>query len=138
MKRVSIALLCLLILASCKKTKFSPEGPTDVRIKNLTDQTFYDVIYKTSENDEDVDTIAMLGAGQTSDYIRFKKAYPKLQLSARINIGGMVSTYSTGPVSFTYMQYMGQDRLTYGIYVVSQATKKLDMEVSVDEPIVLK
>lgn len=138
MKRVSIALLCLLILASCKKTKFSPEGPTDVRIKNLTDQTFYDVIYKTSENDEDVDTIAMLGVGQTSDYIRFKKAYPKLQLSARINIGGTVSTYSTGPVSFTYMQYMGQDRLTYGIYVVSQATKKLDMEVSVDEPIVLK
>jgi hypothetical protein len=138
MKRVAVALFCLLVLASCKKTKFSPEGPTDVRIKNLTDQTFYDVIYKTSENDEDVDTIAVLGAGQTSEYIRFKKAYPKLQISARINIGGTVSTYSNGTVSFTYMQYMGQDRLTYGIYVVSEVTKKLDMQVSVDEPLVLK
>jgi hypothetical protein len=138
MKRIALILFCFLLVTSCKKTEFSPEGPTDVRIENLTTLPFTNVIYKTSENDEDVDTIATIGAGKTSDYVRFKKAYPKVQLSAMVNVNGTISTYSTGAVNFTYMQYIGQDKITFKVFIENEAAKKLAVTVVVEEPLVLK
>ena len=41
---------CFYQLLACKKKEFSPEGPTDVRIRNISDLTFEEVIVKTSEN----------------------------------------------------------------------------------------
>jgi hypothetical protein len=138
MKRITLILFCLLLVTSCKKTKFSPEGPTDVRIENLTTVPFTNVIYKTSENEKDVDTIPSIGAGKTSEYVRFTKAYPKLQLSAMINVSGTIATYSTGPVSFTYMQYIGQDRITFKVFIENESTKKLGMTLVIEEPLTLK
>lgn len=136
MKKLTVALLCLLALISCKKTEFSPKGPSEVRIENQTIRAFYDVIYRTSEEDMDVDTIAYIGPQQITNYVRFSKAFPKLDVKLKMYKNGVLTTYSTGTVDFTYMQYMGQDRLTYKISVDSE--DKLVMSVVVEEPLVVK
>lgn len=139
MKKLILVSLLVLSVLSCKKKEFSPEGPTDVRIRNISDMTFGEVIISTSEKDEDVDTIGNISSGSVSDYFRFKKAYPKAEISAIINIGGSPVTFSTGAVSYTYMQYIGQDRITYEVYISSVPNRELSISnVIPDEPLVLK
>ncbi|HUX57623.1 MAG TPA: hypothetical protein VMV77_11670 [Bacteroidales bacterium] len=139
MKKILIISLTVLALFACKKTEFSPEGPTDVRIRNISDATFNEVIMKTSEKEEDVDTIGTISANSLSDYFRFEKAYPKAEITAEINIGGVVSTYSTGSVDFTYMQYIGQDRITYEVWISNPSKKELSISnVIVEEPLILE
>jgi hypothetical protein len=139
MKKILIISLILLSVLACKKKHFSPEGPTDVRIRNLSDQTFTQVIVSTSEKPEDIDTIANIASGAVSDYLRFKKAYPKAQISAKINIGGSLVSFTTGPVDYTYMQYIGQDRITFEVYISNQTTHELTINnIIEEEPLVLK
>jgi hypothetical protein len=139
MKKLLFITFTILVIFACKKTEFSPEGPTDVRIKNLSAETFSEVIIKTSEKDEDIDTIDIINASSISDYFRFMKAYPKAQISAKIDIDGTVSTYSTGPVDFTYMQYIGQDRITFEVWISNPSNKELAIyNVIIEEPLVLK
>jgi hypothetical protein len=139
MKKIFIIVLVLLAVLACKKKHFSPEGPTDVRIRNLSDQIFSQVILSTSEKPEDVDTIASIGSGLVSEYYRFKKAYPKAQISAKINIGGSLITFTTAPVDYTYMQYIGQDRITFEVYISNPTTHELTINnVIEEEPLVLK
>jgi len=139
MKKIIIVSLWLLTILSCKKKEFSPEGPTDVRIRNISDMTFGEVIVSTSEKPEDVDTIANIPSGSVSDYIRYKKAYPKAEITAKINIGGSPVTFSTGAVSYTYMQYIGQDRITYEVYISDLNNHELKISnVILDEQLVLK
>ena len=57
MKKLVTVFLILLSLLACKKKEFSPEGPTDVRIRNISDLTFEEVIVKTSENPKYIDTL---------------------------------------------------------------------------------
>lgn len=122
----------LILVIACKKTKFSPEGPTDVRVKNLSDMAFNEVIVNTSGG---IDTLGDIRPGNSSDYYRFEKAYPKAEISAKIN----GDVYSTGPVNITYMQYLGQDKITYEVYILSMANKQLKINnVIHDEPLVLK
>src|SRR5674536_213344 len=85
MKKLIIISLFLLSVLACKKKEFSPEGPTDVRIRNLSDQTFEEVIVSTSEKSEDIDTLGNIAKNSISDYFRFTKAYPKAEISAKIN-----------------------------------------------------
>ena len=139
MKRLLQISIIILAVFACKKTEFSPEGPTDVRIRNLSDVVFNEVIIKTSEYEEDVDTIANINAGSESEYFRFKKAYPKAEITAKINIGGTISTFSTGSVNFTYLTYIGQDKITFEVYISNAETKELTINnVVLDEPLVLK
>jgi hypothetical protein len=139
MKKIIIIALVLLTVLSCKKKHFSPEGPTDVRIRNLSDQIFTQVIVSTSEKPADVDTIANIGSGLVSDYYRFTKAYPKAQISAKINIGGSLTTFTTAPVDYTYMQYIGRDRITFEVYISNPTTHELTINnVIEEEPLVLK
>lgn len=139
MKKILLASLIIFALFSCKKTEFSPEGPTDVRIKNISDVNFADVIITSSENEEDVDTVALINANSTSEYMRFTKAYPKAEISAKVNIGGTISTFSTGAVDFTYMQYIGQDRITFEVWISDAPNKKLEIyNVVIEEPLILK
>jgi hypothetical protein len=139
MKKLIIIFLLLLLVLACKKKEFSPEGPTDVRIRNLSDLTFENVIVSTSEKPEDVDTIANIAHGSTSDYFRFTKAYPKAEISATINISGSLVKFSTGTVNYTYMQYIGQDRITYEVYISDLNNRELTISnVIPDEPLVLK
>ncbi|HEX2969768.1 MAG TPA: hypothetical protein VHO46_11765 [Bacteroidales bacterium] len=139
MKRLLLLSALILLIASCKKTEFSPEGPTDIRIRNLSDQPFTDVIIKTSEYEEDVDTIASLPAGGTSEYLRFKKAYPKATISAKVNINGSVITVSTGTEDFTYLNYLSTQRVTFEVYIPDLTAGKLEIsKVIPEEELVLK
>ncbi|HKK42475.1 MAG TPA: hypothetical protein VJ963_08710 [Bacteroidales bacterium] len=124
MKKILLFSAILILVIACKKTEYSPEGPTDIRIRNLSDLTFTNVVLSTSEYPEDVDTISAILHGSESDYYRFKKAYPKAEISATIDIDGSPVVFSTGPVDYTYMQYIGQDMITYEVYI-SDMTKRV-------------
>jgi hypothetical protein len=139
MKKIILISIILLAVIACKKTHISPEGPTDVRIRNLSDLTFTEMIISTSENAGDTINIGNITSGSVSEYFRFTKAYPKAEISAKINIGGSLVTFSTGPVDYTYMQYMGQDRITYEVYISNPSNHVLTINnVIMDEPLTLK
>lgn len=139
MKKLLVISLMLLSLLACKKQKFSPEGPTDVRIRNLSDLTFEQVIVSASEKTGDIDTLGTIANSATSDYFRFQKAYPKAEISAKINIGGSLVTFTTGPVNYTYLTYIGRDRITFEVYISNMDTRTLTINnVILDEALVLK
>lgn len=139
MKRLLIISLTILALISCKKKEFTPEGPTDVRIRNITNMTFTDVILRTSDEEEDIDTLGTINGNSESDYFRFTKAFPKAEISAKVDIGGTISTYSTGAVDFTYLQYLGPDKITYEVWIKDPDKKLLEIfNVIHEEPLVLK
>jgi hypothetical protein len=139
MKRLIIISLLFLTVIACKKKELSPEGPTDIRIRNLSTLTFEDVIVSTSEKAGDIDTIGNVANNSVSDYFRFSKAYPKAEISAKINIGGSVVTFSTGVVSYTYLTYIGRDRVTYEVYISDMNNRVLSINnVILEEPLVLK
>lgn len=132
MKRFIIIILVLLSVVACKKQKFEPEGPTDVRVQNLSSQTFNELTVNTSGGIQVFGTVI---PGAYSVYLRFEKAYPKAEISAKIN--GVL--YTTGPVDVTYMQYLGQDQITYYVNIPTGVSNKLEIQdVTHDAPIVLK
>jgi hypothetical protein len=106
MKKSIIFSLILLSAVACKKTKFSPEGPTDIRVKNDSDVLFTEVIVNTSVG---IDTLGDINPGEFSEYYRFDKAFPKAEITAQIN--GQL--YSTGAVNYNGMTYIGQAKITY-------------------------
>jgi hypothetical protein len=139
MKKTILLLFILIALCACKKKHFSPEGPTDVRIRNISDLSFSDVIVSTSEKAGDTIAFGSITSGSESGYSRFKKAYPKAEISAKINIGGSMVTFSTGSVDYTYMQYIGQDRITYEVDISDMTRKELKIiNVIIEEPLILK
>jgi hypothetical protein len=139
MKNFITVLLILAALFSCKKTEWAPEGPTDVRVRNLqSDLSFTDVIIKTAGGRDTTGNIRNLGSaasGETTDYQRVEFAYPKAEISAMIN--GL--EFSTGEFLSTYMQYIGQHRITYEVYISNMDNRVLKINnVVYDEPLVLK
>ncbi len=132
MKKYLIILFFLFAVTACKKTEFEPEGPTDVRISNITDVTFNEVVVKIKDESFTVGDIAK---GGVSEYSRFQTAFPKAEISAKI--GGV--SYSTGTVDYTYLQYLGQVRITYEVWISDPQNKKLEIhDVIYEEPLVLK
>jgi hypothetical protein len=134
MKKYFFFVLIVLSAAACKKTEFSPEGPTDVRIRNLTTFALYDLTI-------DIDTIVKYGdlnPQSVTDYIRFPKAYPKATISAKINRNGTLETVSTEKFDYTYMQFMGQMKITYEIYMPQTDKNVFEVEVIPEEPLVLE
>lgn len=132
MKKLFYLVLIAVAVVSCKKTEFEPKGPTDVRVRNISDQTFNELIVKI---DDEVDTLGNITAGNASEYHRFATAYPYAEISARIN--GVL--FSTGPVDNTYSHYMGLMKITYVVYIDSWDKKKLVIDkTSLDEALVLK
>lgn len=122
MKRTILLIFIVLAVVSCKKTPIEPEGPTDVRIFNNTDLTFDNVTVNTSGGEFNFGTVA---PHQYSGYHRYEKAYPKADIS--LTISGV--EYSTPQQDYTYMQYMGLMKITYRIFIRSQALKELDTDV---------
>ena len=138
MKKIIIISFILLAVLACKKKHFSPEGPTDVRIRNISDQVFSEVVVSTSENAGDTIALGNIPSGSVSEYSRFKKAYPKAEISAKINIGGTLVKFSTGVVDYTYMQYIGQDRITYEVILDTDNHVLTISNVIMEEPLTLK
>ena len=138
MKKIIVISFILLAVLGCKKKHFSPEGPTDVRIRNIFDQAFSEVVVSTSENAGDTIALGNIPSGSVSEYSRFKKAYPKAEISAKINIGGTLVKFSTGAVDYTYMQYIGQDRITYEVILDTNNHVLTISNVIMEEPLTLK
>ena len=93
----------------------------------------------TSEYPEDVDTLGTILPGNESDYYRFRKAYPKAEISATIDIDGSPVLFSTGPVDYTYMQYIGQDMIKYEVYISNFNNRVLAINnVVLEAPLKLK
>jgi hypothetical protein len=129
MKKSFLLILYIFIAIACKKEKFSPEGPTDVRVANLSDSLFTEVIVNTSGG---IDTLGNINSGALSEYYRFDKAFPKAEISARIN--GIL--YSTGAVDYNGMTYIGQAKITYEVKISNPATKTLEiLNCSLDAPL---
>jgi hypothetical protein len=122
MRKFIIISIIILSVVACKKTKFSPEGPTDIRVSNLSSLPFTQVKVNIS------DTIKLMGnvpAAGNSEYIRFPKAYPKAEISAYVND----QLYSTGTVNYTGLTYIGQAKITYEVWISDLTNKKLEMRV---------
>lgn len=126
MKNLILVSVIVLSIFACKKTEYSPEGPTDVRIRNLSDQTFSKVIVSTSEYTEDIDTLETVDKYATSGYLRFKKAYPKAEITATVN--GQV--FTTGPVNYNSgITFIGQAKITYEVWISDYNKRKLELKV---------
>jgi hypothetical protein len=136
MKKLLLLTAVILLAVACKKKEFAPEGPTDIRIRNNSSQAFNEVILKTSEYEEDVFTFASIAGGATSDYHRFKKAYPKAEISLKVNIGGSLTSLTTGKVDYTYMQYLSTQKVTMVVDIINNAPKIIN--VIPEEELVLK
>lgn len=125
MKKFFFILLILITAVACKKTKFEPEGPTDVRVRNMQGaEVFSDVVINTAGVRDTVGNVKLLGTinpGEVSPYKRVKIAFSKAEITAKIN----GETFSTGPVNSTYMDYKGQMKITYEVYISNMTNKVL-------------
>jgi hypothetical protein len=129
MKKLLFISIIIVTLIACKKTKFSPEGPTDVRVKNLSTASFTEVIVNTSGG---IDTLGNIAAGGFSDYSRFDKAFNIAEISAKIN----GTLYSTGAVNYNGLTYIGQAKITYEVFILDDTNKKLKISnCSLDAPL---
>ncbi len=68
-----------------------------------------------------VKKLGTINPGEVSEYQRVKIAFPKAEITAKIN----GETFSTGPVNSTYMDYIGQMRITYEVYISNMTNKVL-------------
>lgn len=130
MKKLIIISIIILSVVACKKTTYSPEGPTDVRVKNLSTLPFTEVRVTI---DDSTKSMGDIPAGGFSGYIEFHKAFPKAEISARI--GGEL--YTTGVVNTgktTTMTYIGQAKITYEVFIPS-ANKLEISNCSLDAPL---
>ena len=129
MKKVIYISVLAVVFFACKKLEYSPEGPTDVRIENLSAQTWYEVIVNTSGG---IDTFDIINAHDTSGYLRFEKAFPRAYVSAMIN----GEKYATDSVDYTGLTYIGQAKITYQVNILSVPDKKLKVnKVILDAPL---
>jgi len=129
MKKLAVLFVLIAIVTSCKKERLTAKGPTDVRVKNLTDQTFVNVTVDTGDEEQIIGTIE---SGAVSSYFRFETAFPKAEINAMIN--GI--QYSTGTPDNTYETYIGPDMITYEVYISNDAARELKISnVVLDGPI---
>ena len=133
MRKFIFISIIIVSFISCKKTQFSPEGPTDVRVKNVSiaDTTFLQVIVNTSKEGVS-DTLGNISPGGFSDYSLFDKAFPKAEISARFN--GLI--FTTGVVDYNGMTYIGQAKITYEVRISDYTNRKLKIiNCSLDAPL---
>ncbi len=123
MKNVLLILLILLFVAGtgCKKVENTPEGPADIRIKNLSDMAFEEFTIDTSGGEH---TYGPLAAKGTSEYKRFEKAYRIAEINAIID----GETFSTGTVNYNYEVVLGQGKFTYEVYIQNLDNRVLAIE----------
>ncbi|MDX2444615.1 MAG: hypothetical protein QNK30_12525 [Bacteroidales bacterium] len=127
MKDSSLAALAafflLISVSSCRKEL----GPTDLRIKNVSDYDLTNVEVNTSEGIQNYGTITV---GQSTDYKRFDKAYRQAQIELYIEN----EKYTFIPVAYTYEVPLGQGKFTYELSA-DTTKKELTIHVTADAPL---
>ena len=117
MKKLILFLTILAIAVACKKVERTSIGPTDIRIRNSSPAIMSELTVETGGGTYNYGT---LNPDALSAYNRFEKAYVKANISAMIN----GQKYKTDTAIYTYMQFLGPDKVTYWI-TSNDAQKKL-------------
>ena len=128
MKNLILILIIPALIAGfgCKKAEKSPEGPADIRIKNLSDMAFEEFSVDTSGGEH---SWGALAAGGTSEYKRYEKAYRVAEITAVIN----GETFSTGTVNYNYEVVLGQGKFSYEVYIQNFDNKVLAIQRVIPE-----
>jgi hypothetical protein len=115
MKRLLVISLLILTIVACKKTKYEPEGPTDVRVKNISNIAFTEVRVNISDS---IKLMGDIGISGYSEYMRFHKAFVVAEINAKVS--GQL--FSTGIADYTGKTYQGQVKLTYEVWIDNYTT----------------
>ncbi len=120
-------MLTAIVLTSCKKTEYSPDGPTDIRIHNLSSLTYDSVVVinTLSESNE----YGTVNPGAQTEYKRFEKAYPREQVNMYID-----SVSYEFPPDDSIRVLLQQGKFTYQLDVDTVA-KTISIHVIADAPL---
>ena len=129
MNKITILSLVLtaIVLTSCKKTEYTPDGPTDIRIHNVSSLTYDSVVVinTLSESNE----YGTVNPGAQTEYKRFEKAYPREQVNMYID-----SVSYEFPPDDSIRVLLQQGKFTYQLDVDTVA-KTLSIHVIADAPL---
>lgn len=129
----SIALPFILLLAvmtiGCGDKEYDRDkGPSDIRIENMSSETYDSIIVNTSGGEN---SYGSLDTGMESEYKRFEIAYPEADISLYV---GSVK-YSYGPINYTYLAWLGKGKFTYQVDLADTVTHTLSIHVIADAPL---
>lgn len=122
---VGTGIFVLLFLFSCKK---SPDGPTDIRIRNKSGVVYKNVNVDTSGGEHNYGDV---NPGGETEYYRFDIAYREAHITLHINN----VQYEFIPVDYTYEVPLGQGKFTYELSVADTAEHLLAIHVIADAPL---
>ncbi|MCA1755885.1 MAG: hypothetical protein LC649_00270 [Bacteroidales bacterium] len=129
MKRVFPALFAaLLIFHGCTREKQTPDGPTDIRVRNITEADFLSVTVNTGEEEYLFGDVA---AHSETGYYRFEIAYPDAEVTFTFN-GNL---YTTGVPDNTYAVPLQQGKFTYEIWISDDPNRVIATRVIADAPL---
>ena len=122
---VLAGILAILFIYSCKK---SPDGPTDIRIRNKSTKVFKNVNIDTSGGEHNFGEV---NPGGETSYYRFDIAYREAHITLDIdNV-----PYEFVPVDYTYEVPLGRGRYTYELSVADTVEHLLAIHVIADAPL---
>ena len=119
--------LTAIVLTSCKKTEFTPDGPTDIRISNISLLTYDSVVVINTELE--INEYGTINPGEQTEYKRFERAYPREQVNMYIN-----SVSYEFPPDDSVRVLLQQGKFTYQLDVDTVA-KSLSIHVIADAPL---
>ena len=115
-----------IVLTTCKKDEYTPDGPTDIRIHNVSSLTYDSVVVSTSWGINEYGTV---NPGVKTEYKRFEKAYPREQVNMYID-----SVSYEFPPDDSIRVLLQQGKFTYELNVDTVA-KSLNIHVIADAPL---
>jgi len=129
MNKITFLLIVLtaLILTSCKKNNYTPDGPTDIRIHNVSLLTYDSVVVINTELE--TNEYGTVEPGEQTEYKRFEKAYPREQVNMYID-----SVSYEFPPDDSLRVLLQQGKFTYQLDVDTVA-KSLSIHVIADAPL---
>jgi hypothetical protein len=127
-KNILISLVLIITLSACSKRNPTPDGPTDIRIKNITASDFVNVVVNTGDETHVFGDVA---SSTQTEYFRFETAYPDSEITLQIN----GETYTTGVPDNTFAIFLQQGKFTYEVWISIPEQKKLDTRVIADAPL---
>ncbi len=119
--------LTAIVLTSCKKNEYTPDGPTDIRIHNVSSLTYDSVVVINTLWEEN--EYGTVNPGAKTEYKRFEIAYPKEQVNMYID-----SVSYKFPPDDSIRVLLQQGKFTYELYV-DTAAMSLSIHVIADAPL---
>ena len=129
MNRIIIAIFAaVMVFQGCTKEKQTPDGPSDIRVKNITDVKFNNLTVNTGEEEYIFGDVA---AHSETEYYRFEIAYPDAEITFTIN----GNQYTTGVPVNTYAVPLQQGKFTYEVWISDESNRELESKVKAEAPL---